>query len=228
MSGKFGYETGIARRRDETYNLAMEDNAKVFVFEKKEIFLIFVFVVIMSVTCFTLGVNLGKKLALDKSGVTAADMKAVELKSTQEEDVAAAMDAPAQSDEEKLQQLMEDSKEKLNQELQQFSSEEPTTKASEAVAVQPTTSEVSTANAQAGKYTIQLGSYATMDEAKAFAEGFTVRGYNPIINEVIIPEKGTWYRVSLGLFVSVLEAKDYIKKEATLFQGQDYVISEIK
>lgn len=207
----------------------MEDNAKVFVFEKKEIFLIFVFVVIMSVTCFTLGVNLGKKLALDKSGVTAEDMKTVELKSTQEEDVEATMDAPQLSDEEKLQKLMEESKEKLNTELQQFSTQDPKVETAPAVApaVQPK-SEVSVANAQTGKYTIQLGSYATMDEAKQFAEGFTVRGYNPILNEVIIPEKGTWYRVSLGLFGSVAEAKEYVKKEATLFQGQDYVISEIK
>ena len=208
----------------------MEDNAKVFVFEKKEIFLIFVFVVIMSVTCFTLGVNLGKKLALDKSGVTAADMKTVEMKSTQEEDVEATMEAPQLSDEEKLQKLMEESKEKLNTELQQFSAQDPkveTNKEAVAPAVQPK-GEVSVANAQTGKYTIQLGSYATMDEAKQFAEGFTVRGYNPILNEVIIPEKGTWYRVSLGLFGTVAEAKEYIKKEATLFQGQDYVISEIK
>lgn len=103
----------------------MEDNAKVFVFEKKEIFLIFVFVVIMSVTCFTLGVNLGKKLALDKSGVTVEDMKTVEMKSSQEEDVEATMDAPQLSDEEKLKQLMEESKEKLNTELQQFSTQDP-------------------------------------------------------------------------------------------------------
>jgi septal ring-binding cell division protein DamX len=207
----------------------MEDNAKVFVFEKKEIFLIFVFVVIMSVTCFTLGVNLGKKLALDKSGVTAADLKTVEMKSSQEEDVEATMDAPQLSDEEKLKQLMEESKEKLNTELQQFSAQEPKLESAEAAtpAVQPK-SEVSVANAQTGKYTIQLGSYATMDEAKQFAEGFTVRGYNPILNEVIIADKGTWYRVSLGLFGTVAEAKEYVKKEATLFQGQDYVISEIK
>jgi cell division protein FtsN len=207
----------------------MEDNAKVFVFEKKEIFLIFVFVVIMSVTCFTLGVNLGKKLAFEKSGVTAEDAKTVEMKSVQEEDVEKTMEGPQVSDEEKLQKLMDESKEKLNSELQNLSSEEtPVAKpeSTPAVAIKP--SEVSTASAQAGKYTIQLGSYSTMEEAKQFAEGFTVRGYNPIINEVIIPEKGTWYRVSLGLFGTTAEAREYIKKEASLFQSQDYVISEIK
>lgn len=201
----------------------MEENAKVFVFEKKEIFLIFVFVVIMSVTCFTLGVNLGKKLALEKAGVTEADTKTVEMKSTAEEDVEETLAQPQLSDEEKLKQLMDESKEKLNTELQQFSGEEKKDEASATVK-----SEVSTASKETGKYTIQLGSYSTMEEAKQFAEGFTVRGYNPIINEVIIAGKGTWYRVSLGLFANVQEAKDYVKKEATLFQGQDYVISEIK
>ncbi|MFP5491024.1 MAG: SPOR domain-containing protein [Bacteriovoracia bacterium] len=201
----------------------MEENAKVFVFEKKEIFLIFVFVVIMSVTCFTLGVNLGKKLALEKSGVTEVDTKTVEMKSTAEEDVEETLAQPQLSDEEKLKQLMEESKEKLNTELQQFGGEEKKVEAGV-----PTTSEVTTATKETGKYTIQLGSYSTMEDAKQFAEGFTVRGYNPTINEVIIAGKGTWYRVSLGLFANVQEAKDYVKKEATLFQGQDYVISEIK
>lgn len=201
----------------------MEENAKVFVFEKKEIFLIFVFVVIMSVTCFTLGVNLGKKLALEKSGVTEVDTKTVEMKSTAEEDVEETLAQPQLSDEEKLKQLMEESKEKLNTELQQFGGEEKKVEAGV-----PAKSEVTTASKDTGKYTIQLGSYSTMEEAKQFAEGFTVRGYNPIVNEVIIAGKGTWYRVSLGLFANVQEAKDYVKKEATLFQGQDYVISEIK
>ncbi|MBY0515268.1 MAG: SPOR domain-containing protein [Bacteriovoracaceae bacterium] len=217
----------------------MEDNAKVFVFEKKEIFLIFVFVVIMSVTCFTLGVNLGKKLALEKADITSADTKVVEMKSSVEEDADSTGDMPKMNDEEKLDKMMEDSKNRLNQELQQgFSNEEgekpKTEEATTATAAVPVTkpavkaSEVTTATEQTGKYTIQLGSYNSMDEAKQFAEGFTVRGYNPIINEVIIAEKGTWYRVSLGLFETTAAAREYIKKEATLFQGQDYVISEIK
>jgi septal ring-binding cell division protein DamX len=74
-----------------------------------------------------------------------------------------------------------------------------------------------------GKYTIQLGSHRSIDEAEAFAEGFKVRGYNPIINEVEIPNRGIWYRVSLGVFDSITDAKDYVKKEQSLFQGQDYV-----
>lgn len=216
----------------------MQENAKVFVFEKKEIFLIFVFVVIMSVTCFTLGVNLGKKLALDKGGVTAKDIAEVEMKSAIEEDVDKTAAEPAVSDEEKLKGLMDDSKEKLNQELKEFASDEEKTVAEPApvedakpeISVPATklAAPVTTASKYAGKYTIQLGSYGSMEEAKQFAEGFTVRGYNPIVNEVIIPEKGTWYRVSLGVFDTVAATKEYIKKEATLFEGQQYTVMEIK
>lgn len=209
----------------------MQDNAKVFVFEKKEIFLIFVFVVIMSVTCFTLGVNLGKKLALDKSGVTAKDVQTVDMKSTTEESADALLKEDTLTEDEKLQKLMETSKDKLGEELKDAATEDAPKAAVEArpigtVANPPTT--VTSSNPYVGKYTIQLGSYNTMDEAKQFAEGFTVRGYNPIVNEVVIPDKGTWYRVSLGIFDTVAAAKDYIKKEATLFQGQQYVVSEIK
>jgi cell division septation protein DedD len=79
-----------------------------------------------------------------------------------------------------------------------------------------------------GKYTIQLGSHRNLSEAKKFADGFKVLGYNPIINEVELANKGVWYRVSLGIFESSAQAKDYIKKEHSLFQGQDYVIVVIK
>jgi cell division septation protein DedD len=79
-----------------------------------------------------------------------------------------------------------------------------------------------------GKFTIQLGSYKTLDEAKSFAEGFLGRGYKPLIKETELPRKGVWYRVSLGVFESISAAKQYISNEKSLFQSQQYVISEIR
>lgn len=199
----------------------MEENNKVIIFEKKEIILILIFVVVLIVTSFTLGIRLGKKLALNEAGIKDEDVKSVQLKSTVEEDAEATISEDSKlTDDEKLKKLMDESKERLSDELQKFSSEEkPVTSAT------PGASQLST---NVGKYTIQLGSYNTADEAKQFAEGFTVRGYSPIINEVKIEGKGTWYRVSLGLFNSVEEAKTYIKQEQSLFSGQEHVISEIK
>ncbi|MCB9093086.1 MAG: SPOR domain-containing protein [Halobacteriovoraceae bacterium] len=79
-----------------------------------------------------------------------------------------------------------------------------------------------------GKYTIQLGSYKTIDEAQSFAEGFIARGYKPLVNEVEISGKGIWYRVSLGIFDSINAAKAYVNREKSLFNNQDYVISKIE
>lgn len=198
----------------------MEENNKVIVFEKKEIILIFLLILILVVTSFTIGVRLGKKISLDAAGVKPEDVKAVELKSSVEEDaektLAEDSDIP---DEEKLKRLMDESKARLEGELDKFSQDDAETK--------PAPAEQSP-NAMAGKFTIQLGSYNNLDEAKQFAEGFTVRGYNPIINEVRISGKGVWYRVSLGLFNSVDEAKKYIRDEQSLFSGQDHIITEIR
>ena len=202
----------------------MEENNKVIVFEKKEIVLISLLVVVLIVTSFTIGVKMGKRISLDHAGVTAEDKRTVELKSTLEEDVEKTMATDAQlTDEEKLRQLMDESKNKLSDELQKFSGEEKAPgKTAQSASV------ASEKNPMSGKYTIQLGSYNTVEEAKQFAEGFTVRGYNPIINEVKIEGKGTWYRVSLGIFGTVDEAKTYIRNEKSLFSGQDHVITEIK
>jgi septal ring-binding cell division protein DamX len=199
----------------------MEENNKVIVFEKKEIILVLIFVAVLIITSFTLGIRLGKKLTLDEAGIKPVDQQTVELKSGVEEDADSTIADEAKiSDEEKLKKLMDESKTRLSDELEKFSTED---KASVNQSVAPKTS-----SATAGKFTIQLGSYPSVDEAKQFAEGFTVRGYSPIINESTIEGKGTWYRVSLGLFGSTEEAKTYIKNEQSLFSGQDYVITELK
>jgi septal ring-binding cell division protein DamX len=199
----------------------MEENNKVIIFEKKEIIIVLVFVVVLIITCFTLGIRLGKKLALNEAGIKTEDIKAVELKSAVEEDADVTFSEDAKiSDDEKLKKLMDESKSRLTEELEKFSSDEkPALSSSDETAVK---------SDMVGKYTIQLGSYNTVDEAKQFAEGFTVRGYSPIINEVKIEGKGTWYRVSLGLFNTVEAAKNYVKQEQSLFSGQEHVISEIK
>lgn len=199
----------------------MEENNKVIIFEKKEIILILIFVVVLIITSFTLGIRLGKKLVLSESGIKTEDVKTVELKSALEEDVEKVVEEDSGlTDDQKLKRLMDESKSRLTDELEKFSDDNKSKSVKSEASVPP--------SPMAGKYTIQLGSYETMDEAKQFAEGFTVRGYNPIINEVSIAGKGNWYRVSLGLFNTVDEAKAYIREEQSLFSGQEHIISEIK
>jgi cell division protein FtsN len=196
----------------------MEESNKVVVFEKKEIILLIIFVLILIITSFTLGIRMGKKLSFTEAGIQDQDLKAVELKSAEEEDAETIVkDESGLSDEDKLKRLMDESKARLTEELDKFSGENSIEAAPEPAR-----------NPMVGKYTIQLGSYNTPDEARQFAEGFTVRGYSPIINEVKIEGKGKWYRVSLGLFKTVEEARTYIKTEQSLFAGQDHIITEIR
>lgn len=196
----------------------MEENNKVVVFEKKEIILILIFVIILIITSFTLGIRLGKKLSFNEAGIKEQDVKSVELKSTDEEDADQTFEADAKlSDEEKLKKLMNESKARLADELEKFSGDNA-----------PAATAGAAKNPMTGKFTIQLGSYNTAEEAKQFAEGFTVRGYSPIINEVKIEGKGQWYRVSLGVFNTVEEARSYIRSEQSLFAGQDHIITEIR
>ncbi len=212
----------------------MDENNKVIIFEKKEIILIILLVLILLVTSFTLGIRLGKKLSFSEAGITQEDVKSVELKSSVEEDAEKTVSEDSKlTDDEKLKKLMEESKTRLSNELEKFSGDEAATApvtstnpdtASDASA----TGTIGAPNSSNGRYTIQLGSYNTVEEAKQFAEGFTVRGYNPIINEVKIDGKGNWYRVSLGLFKTVEEAKTYIRNEQSLFSGQDHIITEIR
>ncbi len=63
----------------------MEDNNKLFVFDKKEVALIFVFVIVVAVTAFTIGVRIGKELSLKEDGYTKEDVQNINLKSVDEE-----------------------------------------------------------------------------------------------------------------------------------------------
>lgn len=208
----------------------MEENNKVIIFEKKEIVIILIFVIVMIITSFTLGIRLGKKLSDQSPKPLASPVvqeigqngQDIELKSDLEEDAETTIQADASlSDEERLKKLMDESQSRLKDELDNF-------KKDEMPVPQPAPAPTSQVALPTGKFTVQVGSYQTLDEAKQFAEGFTVRGYNPIITNTTITGKGTWYRVSLGSFATKKEAEAYVKQESSLFSGQDYMISVLE
>ncbi len=225
----------------------MDEKTKLYVFSKREVALIFLFMFLIALTSFVFGVKIGKSYSYGQSGLEPVDRQRVELMSGQEEAVNEVLDESQKAAPSDMPEMkgpdMNDLNKKLEQHIKEETSEQgaPKVKAAAPVEKAPEVSnqmvepapgvEVpSTAGAGAtgddqysGKYTIQLGSHRSLDEAEAFAEGFRVRGYNPIVNEVEIPGRGVWYRVSLGAFESITEAKEYVKKENSLFQGQEYV-----
>ena len=78
------------------------------------------------------------------------------------------------------------------------------------------------------KWTIQLSSHKNLKDAKIFANNFKVRGYDPIINEVNLGNKGTWFRVSLGAFDTLVDAKNYVISEEEVFIDVDHVFIQFE
>jgi cell division protein FtsN len=217
----------------------MTEKSNLIVLEKREVFLVFVFMILTAVISFSLGFKVGKNLSYTEEGFIQEDREVIKMQSDREEEASKVSDQENQLTRDELEAL---SKESLKNEMSAVTKEAPVhTSMNKAEEVKPKerTSPMSppeevlkreeniqeeAAINYVGKWTIQLGSFPEFQEAQQFADGFRVLGYDPIIYEVSIPEKGNWYRVSMGSFDTVSEAKSYIEKENTLFKGQDYVI----
>ncbi len=230
----------------------MDEKTKLFVFTRLEVFLFFIFVILIAATSLIVGFNIGKKHSLLRDGFTLEDQQKIELMSSQEEMVEKVVnekDATAPESKDKVlnktysklaeefnkldkadqkaakeQALKDEFAGKQKKGKMQEGRVDPKIINSKSVAVDKKTLEVLRKKDDlSGKFTIQLGSYRSIRVAEDFADGFRVRGYNPIINEVTL-KSGTWYRVSLGVFDNIGQTKDYINKEKSLLRGTDYVI----
>ncbi|MCY4524759.1 MAG: SPOR domain-containing protein [Halobacteriovoraceae bacterium] len=199
-----------------------------YVFARIEVFLVFMLMIFVAVTAFIFGVKMGKEHYFEEQGLTRPDREKVELMSGQEEILQKEMQEKKKSKKKNKKSEIEKTYSKLKEEFNRL-------KKHERVADRNSLNNRAFYNRKipkkklddfSGKHTIQLGSYRSIGDAKEFADGFRVRGYNPIINEVAVKGRGTWYRISLGVFNTVSEAKKYIIKEKTLFKGQDYVIAQ--
>ena len=223
----------------------MESNKRLYVFDKKEVLLIFTLVILISTTCFVFGVKIGKSYSLNVQGIIPEDMQRVDLLSKKEEkfledekileEMVKKVDESKKSANEKVDEApsFDQLREKIDQEvinsddvMEKTSNQNPAKKKdNKSLESNLNKNKIYDNNTQniSGKWTIQLGSHQNREDAEAFADGFKVRGYDPIINQVYLGDRGVWFRVSLGLFSSIVEAKNYVVEHQTLFDGQDYV-----
>ena len=225
----------------------MEDKNKLFVFEKKEVILIFLFIILIAVISFTLGVRIGKQLSLKSDSFSPQDIKSIDLKSIEEEQVEKLVnkDSSKNTFEKSVSNAEAKEENSIDTDMETRLKEEMAKLANEKIVIDksndtnenreveqeltPANSNeaTSTNNEFSGKYTIQLFSHQSQATAQEFADGFISKGYDVIINEVVIPGKGKWYRVSIGIFDDVNKAKDYLENEKNLFQNTNYIIQQI-
>lgn len=216
----------------------MEDNTKFYIFDKKEIALVFAFMLLVALVAFVLGVKFGLSYSYDSSGLTSSDRQKIDLLSIKEEQVNKLLDKKEvlhKDVEQSAEEIKAHSVKNLKDEFERLdetpaveseSAQTNIEKSLETTAPQVDVSRTEKSDPYKGKHTIRLASFRSLDDAKDFAGGFKSRGYNTIISDKNIPSKGgIWYRVSLGTFDSASEAKKYIKDNQSLFATQDFRIS---
>ena len=203
-------------------------------------------------TSFMIGVNIGSKVKDQKDGFINEDREKINILSRNEEYVQKVSEE-ANLAPKKNKKMMDntdssagsntdDAYKKIQEEFNKLDSlgtktkgvenvkkkntevkSEPTPKTLPAPVVDVATEENDPMDLK-GKFTIQIGSFPNEADAISFAEGFRLRGYNPIFRKANLKDKGTRYRVSLGVFSQISEAKQYILEEKSLFEGQDHAI----
>jgi cell division septation protein DedD len=78
-----------------------------------------------------------------------------------------------------------------------------------------------------GRFTVNVGSFKERVKAERLMNELKEKGYKVFVAEAIIPQKGTWYRVSVGRFPSLKEAQAFARavKEK---EGIDYFVRELR
>lgn len=234
--------------------MEFEDNNKLFVFDKKEVVLIFVFVLVITVTSFTLGVRVGKGLSLKTDGFTNEDVKkSVELKSVEEEQADSIVDTNADvgfesslsgekpdettkkleqlADPERLDDEFSDISKGMNNADESLENQVPSDINSNDTGVAKSSVDElkpKDANQFQGKFTINLASRKTRAEAEEYAAPYMASDLEVVVNKVNTASKGTWYRIGVGVFNTYNDAKAFLEKNPVFFKGKKYWITEIK
>ena len=203
-------------------NQKTDPKTNIHIFDKKEIFLVFVFMILASLLSFMLGVRVGVSYSFEQAGLTNEDRQTVDLLGPKEEEVKSILENRSNEGEDSSKQIKEQMHKKLKAKIDRELKQSSVSKAVPKAAPSPVQA-VALAKDRRGKYTIQLGSYRTREEAEEFANGFRIKGHEPIITQVEIAGRGIWFRVSLGEFSGAVAAKAYVQNEEELFMGQDYV-----
>jgi cell division septation protein DedD len=87
--------------------------------------------------------------------------------------------------------------------IQEKSEEKPQVAKVEEPKVQPRPEE----KLPKGRYTVNVASFRERVRAERLSKELEEKGYKPFVAKAVIPQKGTWYRVSVGRFPSRGEAE---------------------
>jgi len=79
----------------------------------------------------------------------------------------------------------------------------------EAPVQKPDTAKTPAPSLPAGKFTVNVGSFEHKSGAEKFAQSLSDKGYDAFVQQVTIPQKGIFHRVSVGRFPTREKAEAY-------------------
>lgn len=198
--------------------------------DRKEFGVLLLLGVLVAVFAFTLGVHLGKRVTPDGS-IVQDQGDPTSLIPTVDDRVPGRQEILDQ--EKNVPEVVEDtldetlkaetseSKLKLEQPVQTELPKETkakdggkTTVEEKAESVAPEMKEAISSLAAArrpsppGRFTLQVGSYKTLDEAASQVKVLEAKGLSPFLRSVLLKNKGRWYRVYLGGYESMSSAEE--------------------
>jgi cell division septation protein DedD len=78
-----------------------------------------------------------------------------------------------------------------------------------------------------GRFTVNVGSFRERERAERLINQLKEKGYKAFVAEATIPQKGTWYRVSVGQFPSREEAQAFARA-INEKEGMDFFVRELR
>ncbi|MCM2323985.1 MAG: SPOR domain-containing protein [Oligoflexia bacterium] len=222
----------------------MERKQRFFIYDRKEMGVLLLLGVMVAFFAFTLGVHLGKRVGpkgQNPSGFEASALPTVSDKLPNRQEIQDQTKNAQATVDESLSQALHDevvrTGVKLDVPRQVQLPEKPrakeagaTTPAVEAPLSLPKAAEAKVEVLEAarrvtpaGKFTLQIGSYPSLAEAKDQVDSMEALGLKPFLRAAEIKGKGKWYRVYLGGFVS----KDEAEKAGQTHRAQHVIDSYI-
>ncbi len=195
----------------------METKNEILLFSKKEVSIIILLLVLVAIFSFTLGIKLGQKLSHGKLEIEhhgEAPLSAIEHETEHEVEADqhhVTANEKHEKDQTAVEEAIEKAKESLEHEVNALKAGSgkaipmsfPKDK-KQAVKEEPKHghSEKSPSKVASGKYTLQVGSHRTIEEANSQVKELRGKGFDAFYLGVEIPGKGTWYRVGIGMYPS--------------------------
>lgn len=198
----------------------MDQRRKLFIYDRKEVGILILLGVGVALFAFTLGVHLGKQV-VPPAAETVADsgsidpVDATKSQNPNRNEIANEVKHVPEAVEETLDQnlrdevaktgLQVDAKKPLSFPTQTKAESKPGIGANDRTP--DPASRAAPKAAPGGRYTLQVGSYPSLDEAEPMLLKLNEQGLRAQVKEVEIRGKGKWFRLFVGEFQTVSDAE---------------------